>query len=124
MGNSDDLQLLALPPVEILTGKSEFFDYQTKYFSGETQEICPADISPELAQEILDISKKVHVILGCDGLTRSDFILRDGVLYFLEINTIPGQTEVSLSPKAAKVAGLSFADFLDKQIEMALKKWQ
>jgi D-alanine-D-alanine ligase len=61
--------------------------------------------------------------LGCDGLTRSDFILHDQALYFLEINTIPGQTEVSLAPKAAKAIGLSFSDFLDKQIEMALQKW-
>ena len=124
MGNSGSSDLIALPPAEILAGKAEFFDYQAKYFSNDTKEVCPAEIGSELTLEIQELAKKAHIILGCDGLTRSDFILRDGVLYFLEINTIPGQTEVSLSPKAAKAIGWSFSEFLDKQIEMALLKWK
>ena len=123
MGNAGDKELLSLPPVEIITEVGEFFDYQNKYFSGKTQDICPADISLELTEEIKQISTRIHAILGCDGLTRSDFILHDGELYFLEINTIPGLTEVSLAPRAAKAIGWSFADFLEKQIELARQKF-
>jgi len=121
MGNSTDNELEALPPIEIIA-HADFFDYQTKYFSESTEEICPADISPELTTEIQKQSKVSHLALGCDGLTRSDFILNDGNLYFLEINTIPGQTAASLSPKAARAAGLSFTQFIEKQIGLALKK--
>jgi D-alanine-D-alanine ligase len=61
--------------------------------------------------------------LGCDGLTRSDFILSENnKIYFLEINTLPGQTEASLCPKEAKVVGINFPQFLEKQIKMALTK--
>lgn len=123
LGNTRDKELLALPPVEIITEADEFFDYQNKYFSGKTQDICPADIGPKLTEEIKQTSKRIHTILGCDGLTRSDYILHDGELYFLEINTIPGLTEVSLAPRAAKAIGWTFAEFLEKQIELARQKF-
>ncbi|MEI6288183.1 MAG: D-alanine--D-alanine ligase [bacterium] len=122
MGNTGQTELTALPPVEIIPHESKFFDYQAKYFSKKTEEICPANIGPELTAKIQDLSKKIHAILGCDGLTRSDFILKDNELYFIEINTIPGQTAASLAPKSAKVAGMSFAEFLEKQIELARQK--
>ena len=75
-------------------------------------------------QEIQKIAKLAHEVIGCDGLTRSDFILskRNGGLYFLEINTIPGQTEASLCPKEAKAMGMSMAEFLEKQIALAIKR--
>ncbi len=124
MGNTHETDLVTLPPIEIVPKGRDFFDYKAKYFSEATEEICPAPISKQLAAELADISKQVHFLLGCDGLTRSDFILApDGKsLYFLEINTIPGLTEASLCPKAAKVAGMSFSRFLDKQVDLALKK--
>ncbi|MFA6504081.1 MAG: D-alanine--D-alanine ligase [Patescibacteria group bacterium] len=122
LGNSsqnDEPQ--ALPPVEIIAG-NEFFDYDAKYSSKQTQEICPAQIDPDMTKKLQALSAKIHVALGCDGLSRSDFILKDGELYFLEINTIPGMTEQSLCPKEAAAAGMSYAEFLDKLIELALKK--
>ena len=122
MGNTGKTEITALPLVEIITGQAEFYDYQTKYFSNVAREECPANISPELTEKIQNIAKQVHTILGCEGLTRSDFILKDGQPYFLEINTIPGHTEMSLAPQAAKAIGLSFPEFLSKQIELALKK--
>ncbi len=122
MGNSGQTELEALPPVEIIP-EGEFFDYNSKYFSEKTKEICPARISAKTTARIQELSRKTHFVLGCDGLTRSDFILSpSGQLYFLEINTIPGLTEVSLCPKEARVAGMSFPEFLDKQIELALLK--
>lgn len=124
MGGSGQDKAEALPPIEIIAHGSEFFDYQTKYFSKTVEEVCPAAISKELTEKIQRLSEKIHQSLGCEGLTRSDFILseKDGELYFLEINTIPGQTEASLCPKEAKAIGLSFAEFIEKQIRMALEK--
>ena len=122
LGNTGVTELETFPPIEIIVQGAEFFDYQAKYFSKETQEICPAHISPELTAAVQEQAKKIHAVLGCHGLSRSDFILRNNELYFLEINTIPGQTEASLAPKAAQAAGLSFAKFLEKQIELALLK--
>jgi len=123
MGNSNRNNFLALPAIEIVAYDAEFFDYKTKYFSKTVKEICPASISFKIENKIKKISKKVHQILGCDGLTRSDFILdKNGKAYFLEINTIPGQTEASLCPEEAKAAGINFGKFLEMQIDMALKK--
>lgn len=122
MGNSGQTSLLALPPIEILPA-NEFFDYDSKYSSVKTQEICPARISKRQTNQLQGLAKKVHEIIGCDGLSRSDFILTArNAFYFLEINTIPGLTEGSLSPKAAKAYGLTFSEFLDKQIQLALLK--
>lgn len=122
LGNSsqnDEPQ--TLPPVEIIAG-NEFFDYDAKYSSKQTQEICPAQIDPDMTKKLQALAAKIHVALGCDGLSRSDFILKDGELYFLEINTIPGMTEQSLAPKEASAAGMNYTEFLDKLIALALKK--
>jgi len=121
LGNSKQTKLMVLPPVQIIPGNN-FFDYDAKYFSKQTQEICPADIPENLTKKVQELSKKIHDVLGCDGLTRSDFILKDNEFYFLEINTIPGLTEVSLCPKEAKAIGISFEKFLDMQIGLAIKK--
>jgi len=110
-----------LPSVEIIpTGK--FFDYEAKYNSPNTQEICPANIGPEIERLVQKKSLQAHQILGCHGLTRSDFILdKNNNLFYLETNTLPGLTDASLCPKEAKAAGINFSDFLDRQIELALQ---
>ncbi|NCF75074.1 MAG: D-alanine--D-alanine ligase [Xanthomonadaceae bacterium] len=124
MGNTNQTELTSLPIVEIITKDTDFFDYQTKYFSNTVQEICPAKVSPKITKKVQELAKKVHSALWCDGLTRSDFILsdRDKKIYFLEINTIPGQTKASLCPKEAKAIGLKFSDFLEMQIKLAFEK--
>jgi len=121
LGNSNQTELEALPPAEIITDRA-FFDYKAKYFSNKTQEICPANISAEQSIKVKDLAKTAHKALGCDGLTRSDFILKDNEFYFLEINTLPGLTEQSICPKEAKAAGMTFAEFLDKQVKLAIIK--
>ncbi|MBM3257391.1 MAG: D-alanine--D-alanine ligase [Candidatus Liptonbacteria bacterium] len=122
MGNSGRTEILALPPIEIVS-PNKFFDYEAKYTSQETQEICPAPVDESITRAVQEVAKKVHVLLGCDGLTRSDFILdKESNLHFLEINTIPGMTEASLAPKEAKALGWSFPDFLDKIITLALER--
>jgi D-alanine-D-alanine ligase len=123
LGNSNDGELMVLPVVEIITHDEEFFDYEAKYNSKTVGEICPAQIDKEVSEKIQELSKKIHMHLGCDGLTRSDFIIsEDGQIYFLEINTIPGMTQVSLVPKEAAAAGMSLGEFFEKQIELALNK--
>ena len=122
IGNANEEKITALPPVEIIPDR-EFFDYEAKYNSPGTQEICPAHISAATTHKIQTLAKIAHQAIGCDGLTRSDFILTSqGKLVFLEINTIPGLTEASLCPKEAQAAGIPFGEFLSRQIELALKK--
>lgn len=123
-GDSEKTPIDPLPPIEIIVHDEPFFDYQAKYLSQKTEELCPAPLDERQTQKVQNLAIKVHTLLGCDGLTRSDFILseEDQQFYFLEINTIPGLTKESLCPKEAKVAGLSFSEFLDKQIELALLK--
>lgn len=122
MGNTGQTELTALPPIEIIPA-GEFFDYDSKYFALETKEICPARITKKQTKAVQKLAQKVHATIGCDGLSRSDFILTaKGKFYFLEINTIPGLTEVSLAPKAASAHGMPFPDFLDAQIKLAIAK--
>lgn len=122
LGNSGQTELEALPLVEIIPDK-EFFDYEAKYHDKATQEICPAEVTGEIVEQVQGVAKQVHELLGCDGLTRSDFILSDsGELYFLEINTSPGMTQASLCPKEALAAGYTFAEFLDRIVELALQR--
>lgn len=135
LGKGDNAK--ALPVVEIVP-KKEFFDYQAKY-DGTTEEIVPARIPTPLARRAQNYALKVHKLLGCSGVTRVDMILqassylsgpdpasRDKLqaskIYVLEINTIPGLTRESLIPKAARAAGISFEELIQKIIDIVLKK--
>ena len=110
-----------LPPVEIIPATT-FFDYHAKYHATDTQEICPAQLTEDQTKAIQQQAVTIHQALGCDGLTRSDFIMQsNGTLVYLETNTIPGMTPASLCPKEAKAAGMSLADFYSRQIELALE---
>ena len=125
MGNTGQTSIEALPVIEITPKSSEFFDYGAKYTPNASEETCPAVLSEEITASIKKFSVLAHMTLGCDGLTRSDFRLDPGgSIFFLEINTIPGQTETSLCPKEAAAAGMTFPEFLEKQIMFALSKRQ
>lgn len=120
LGNSKPI---ALPVIEIVPIISDFFDYKAKYDEGGTDEIVPARISEGVKKQIQGLALKIHIALGCKGLTRSDFILdKSGELYFLEINTIPGLTPASLVPKSALTAGISYSQLLDRLIKLAMQK--
>jgi D-alanine-D-alanine ligase len=115
--------LEALPLIEIVpTDAYPFFDYQAKYTPGATREICPAPVSPDLAEAAAVCAKTAHGALGCRVWSRSDMIIRDDSLYLLETNTIPGMTETSLFPQAARAAGMSLSDLLDKMIALSLEE--
>jgi D-alanine-D-alanine ligase len=114
----------ALPVVEIIPKISGFYDYKAKYQDGGSEHVCPAKIPEDIRKKIQKYAVKIFKALGCLDLSRADFIWneKDGKIYFLEINTIPGMTSVSLAPEAAKNAGLDFPKFLDKLISGALKR--
>jgi D-alanine-D-alanine ligase len=119
LGN-DDFHLL--PIVEIIPESDyAFFDYEAKYTAGATREICPARIDEELSRQAQSCAATAHKALCCRGYSRTDMIIRDDIIYVLETNTIPGMTPVSLFPLAAKTAGISFEELLDRLIELALE---
>lgn len=111
----DKGEIVALPVTEIVTAR-EFFDYQAKYL-GESEEICPAPISEELAADIRELSRKIYNYLGCRGLVRMDYIVKGYDIYFLEINTVPGMTPMSLVPGQVRASGMEMKDFLTTLIE-------
>lgn len=116
-----DGALVALPPVEIIAADNGF-DYTAKYLSKSTQEICPARFSDEINAQIMDHAVKAHAALSCRGYSRSDFIVADNGLFFLETNTLPGLTNASLYPKALAAQGIAFANFLRDQIALAVRR--
>lgn len=111
-------KLKVLPITEIIT-ENDFFDYEAKY-EGKSKEITPAIISLELQEQIELVAEKVYNILSLSGFSRSEFILVDQELYFLEINTVPGLTEESILPQQAICAGISFEELFDNAIQSAL----
>ncbi len=113
----------ALPVVEIVPGeKHKFFDYEAKYTPGATKEICPARIPPHVAKEAQRCALVAHKVLKLCHYSRTDMIYANGKIYVLETNTIPGMTKTSLLPLAAKVAGYSFEDLVEKLLYMALSR--
>ncbi len=111
-----------LPPTEIIAVGSPFFDYKAKY-DPATMEITPAPLPDSFTQAVKRAALLAHKAIGCRGFSRSDFILsKSRKLYILEINTIPGMTESSLIPRAAKAVGMSFPKLLEIIVEGALLK--
>lgn len=114
---------VALPVIEIKPLKGEFFDYESKYTESGAEEIVPAKISANLTKQIQNIAIKVYKAIGARGFGRVDFLLKNGrIPVVLEINTIPGLTPMSLLPKAAKAAGISYPKLIEKIIRYATEK--
>jgi D-alanine-D-alanine ligase len=114
-------ELETLPIVEIMPEQGhKFFDYEAKYTPGATREICPANIPISLKQRIEDYAKKAHNALNCRTWSRIDMIIKGENVYILEINTIPGMTDNSLVPLAARAAGIPLSQLLDRLIELSL----
>lgn len=109
-------KITALPVTEIVTDR-EFFDYEAKYL-GESQEICPARITPRLSAKIQNLTEQIYSYMGCRGIVRMDYIVTENEdIYFLETNTVPGMTEMSLVPNMLRVAGIDITDFVSSLIE-------
>src|SRR5699024_6112196 len=99
-------EIISLPVTEIKSTK-DFFDYEAKYAPGMAEEITPADIRREVTKQIQKVSEELHQRLNCRGIVRFDFIWEKSTekLYFLEVNTMPGQSPGSIVPKQIKAAG-------------------
>jgi D-alanine-D-alanine ligase len=110
-----------LPIVEIAP-EGGFYDYEHKYTKGMTVYHCPADLPEELTEQIQMSAMSVYGCCDARGYARIDYRLKpDGSFYCLEINTLPGMTETSLVPKAAKAAGMSFEELCAKILEAAIR---
>lgn len=106
-------RLYNFPAVEVIPPREfQFFTNDAKY-SGKTEIVCPARFSYKERQKIAEVSTLVHEVLNLSQYSRSDFIVRDGQVYFLEVNTLPGLTNESLYPKAAESVGLAFDDLVE-----------
>lgn len=113
-------EFVALPVVQIVP-KQEFFDFESKYDADLVEEICPANINEDLATKLKEEGLLAHQLIGAKHLSRSDFIVdKEGVSWFLEINTIPGATLESLVPKALKASGRDFGVVLGEWIKSEL----
>ena len=109
--------LVTLPLVEIVPKDTHrFFDFDAKYTAGETNEICPAQIESHLQNMAFEIAENAHRALHCRDWSRTDMIIKNDEIYLLETNTIPGMTETSLVPLAAKGNGWTLGNLLDRMI--------
>jgi D-alanine-D-alanine ligase len=111
-----------LPLVE-LRPKRAFFDWVAKYTPGECEILCPAPLAPEEGKRAKDVALEAYVLLGCRDFARVDMRLDEsGVPYLLEVNTLPGMTELSLFPRAAAAAGIPYDDLVDLLLRRALSR--
>jgi D-alanine-D-alanine ligase len=113
-----DGKVTVLPATEVETAK-EFFDFEAKYTPGVAVETTPAPLREETRKRVEEIVGAVYTKLNCRGVVRIDFILSgdEGDFYFIEINTIPGQTATSFIPQQVAAFGLSLTDFYSKLIK-------
>ena len=113
-------EVIVLPITEIVS-ENDFFDYEAKYL-GKSEEITPARLSKIQEQNVKKMAKSIYEILKMDGFSRSEFIFKGDIPYFLEMNTIPGLTEESILPKQAAYAGISLSELFTNAIEEAMAK--
>lgn len=104
-----------------IVSHNEFFDYEAKY-EGASEEITPARLDEETRQIVEQIAKKAYTSLGMSGFSRSEFIIKDGTPYMLEMNTNPGFSPASILPQQAKIYGISIKDLCGHEVEKALNK--
>jgi D-alanine-D-alanine ligase len=104
----------AMGAIEIVP-KREFYDYEAKYTEGMAEHILPAPLPPDLYQRVLDAGEKAHGVLGCSGYSRVDFLVtEEGECCLLEVNTLPGMTDLSLLPEIARGAGICFEELVER----------
>lgn len=121
LGRPGDVPLV-LPAVEIVA-PGGFYDFAAKYEKGKTQYLCPAPLAASVTKQIRTLALRTYQVLGCAGAVRVDFrITPRGRPYVLEINTVPGMTETSLLPMAAKQAGIDYDDLTERILESAIER--
>lgn len=116
-GNEDEAQ--ALPIIEITTTTGRY-DYETKYKKGASTHICPAEISAELTKKVQSLAVSAFKVCKCAGVARVDIMLsEENIPYAIEVNSVPGMTETSLVPDAARAAGIEFPELCEKILASA-----
>jgi D-alanine-D-alanine ligase len=119
LDNYRNESVYVLPVVEIIPPNGlPLFSHTDKY-NGTTQEIVPGRFSYGEKSQLNDAAALVHKAIDCKHYSRSDFIVRDGDVYFLEVNTLPGLTSESLFPKAAQAVGLEYNQLIEHLVENA-----
>lgn len=113
----------SLPVIEIIA-QDGFYDYKTKYQAGMAREICPAELSKELTEQMQEYAVQVYHELKLEAYGRIDFLLDDtGAMYCLEANTLPGMTPTSLLPQEAKEVGIDYGELCEQIIGKSLEKY-
>lgn len=115
-----DGEVVTLPITELVS-LNEFFDYEAKYTAGKSSEITPARLSDEVAQQVSNATKAAYQRLGCRGVIRIDYIVKDGVPYFIEVNSVPGMSAASIIPQQWAEMGLSMQDGWSYVIDSTLR---
>lgn len=113
-------EIIALPLTEIIS-KRDFFDYKAKY-EGASEEITPADIDKSISDEIADTAKNIYKSIGCKGVVRIDFIVKNSIPYMIEVNSVPGMSAESIIPKQIKCIGKTLTEFYTEIIKESLSK--
>lgn len=113
--------LFVLPATEVITER-EFFDFEAKYVPGLTQEITPAALTADQRARVVRLVEAIYIRLNCRGMVRVDFFLERDTdrFYFIEINTVPGQTPQSFIPQQVRAAGMTETAFYGELIEQAI----
>lgn len=100
-------------PILELRPKKLFYDYEAKYTDGMTEFVLPAELDNELSMKISNLALNIYESIGCKHFARVDGIVKDEKFYFLEVNTLPGMTELSDLPMSAKAYGINFEELVD-----------
>jgi D-alanine-D-alanine ligase len=119
-------ELRPLTPVEIVPREGKYFDWQQKYDADGAEELCPPrSIASAVCERLKTLAGRLHRATGCDGYSRSDFIVPEGGSepVFLEVNTLPGMTDRSLLPKSARADGMSFRALCLEILALAVERF-
>lgn len=111
-----------LPLIEVVSA-NRLYDYEAKYTAGKSEHKCPAPVPKKQYEAAQKLAVAAYRALGCSGAARVELIAEaTGTLYVLEVNTLPGMTVTSLTPEAAREAGMSFLDLVCRELEGALRR--
>jgi D-alanine-D-alanine ligase len=106
-------------PITEIVSENDYFDFEAKYL-GKSQEVTPARITRKQEKQVVEIAEKVYKILRLKGISRAEYIFKNGIPHFVEINTVPGLTEESILPQQAKKANISLENLFGSMVENAL----
>ena len=118
LGNED---VIVFEPGEVRSAH-EFYDYEAKYVEGMAEVLPRADVDPDLAVRLKELSLAAYRAVDCAGMARVDFLVAGDDVYLSEMNTLPGFTTTSMFPKQAELAGIPFSELIERLIELAMER--